>query len=196
MKKSELRQIYLSRQKAISQEDRLAKSEAITDLFFRSFDLSGVKFLHSFIPIIKFNEVDTRIIVERVWRELPQIQIVVPRVDAEANEMKSLRFGPDTELARNAWEIEEPVHDEFVADKGIDMVLTPGLCFDRSGHRVGYGKGFYDRFLKNCRADCVKIGLSFFEPVMRIDDVHTGDVRLDFILAPDKVEDTSQNRER
>ncbi|PYS99286.1 MAG: 5-formyltetrahydrofolate cyclo-ligase, partial [Acidobacteria bacterium] len=146
MKKSELRQIYVARQKAIAQEDRLARSEVIADSFFRSFDLGGIKFLHSFIPIEKFNEVDTSLIMERVWRDQPQIQIVVPRVDHETNEMKSLKFSSDTQLVRSAWEIEEPVHDETVADAEIDMVLTPGVCFDRVGHRVGYGKGFYDRF--------------------------------------------------
>ena len=184
MKKSELRQIYLSRQKAISQEDRLAKSEAIAERFFSRFDLSGVKYLHSFIPIIKFNEVDTRIIVARVWRDHPHIQTVVPRVDLKTNEMTSLKFGPETELVQSTWEIDEPIHNEVVADTGIDMVLTPGLCFDNAGHRVGYGKGFYDRFLKRCRPDCVKIGLSFFEPLDKIDDSHDGDVALDFVITP------------
>ena len=96
--------------------------------------------------------------------------VVVPRVDHETNEMKSLKFSSDTQLVRSAWEIEEPVHDETVADAEIDMVLTPGVCFDRVGHRVGYGKGFYDRFLKRCRPDCLKIGLSYFEPVDKIDE--------------------------
>jgi 5-formyltetrahydrofolate cyclo-ligase len=195
MKKSELRQIYLSKQKAISQQYRLANSEAIADLFFVTFDLREIRFLHSFIPIIKFNEIDTRLIVERVWRDYPHVQIVVPRVDLETNEMKGLKFDPNTELVRSAWEIEEPIHDEVVADREINMVLTPGLCFDRGGHRVGYGKGFYDRFLKNCRADCVKIGLGHFDLVDSIEDVHEGDVRLDAVVTPDAVFDTGQNRE-
>lgn len=196
MKKSDLRQICLSRRKAISQDDRLAKSEAIADLFFRTFDLTGVSFLHTFIPIRKFNEVDTRLIVERIWRNHPQIQIVVPRVDRETNEMKSLKFDRDTELVSSAWEIEEPAHNAIVSEDEIDMVLTPGLCFDRGGHRVGYGKGFYDRFLARCRPDCVKIGLSFFEPVEKIDDSHDGDVALDVIVSPDEVFNTGQNREQ
>ena len=196
MKKSELRQTYLAKQKAISQEERLAKSEAIADLFFRTFDLERIKFLHSFIPIKKFNEVDTKLILEKVWRDFPDIQIVVPRVDHETNEMKSLIFDRDTELVSSAWEIDEPAHDELVADDAIDMVITPGVCFDKAGHRVGYGKGFYDRFLRTCRSDCVKVGLSFFDPVERIDDVHDGDVRLDFIVRAEEVFDTSQNRER
>jgi len=195
MKKSELRQTYLAGQKAISQEERFAKSEAIADLFFHTFDLGRIKFLHSFIPIKKFNEVDTKLILERVWRDHPQIQVVVPRVDHETDEMTSLRFDPNTELVSSAWEIEEPAHDEIVADDEIDMVLTPGLCFDRDGHRVGYGKGFYDRFLKRCRPDCVKIGLSFFEPVDRIDDSHAGDVALNFVITPSEVQTASLTSE-
>ena len=196
MKKSELRQIYLSRQKAISQQYRLANSEAIADWFFATFDLRGIKILHSFIPIIKFNEVDTRLIAERIWLDYPHIQIVVPRVDVETNEMKSLAFRRDTELVRSAWEIDEPDHDEVVADAEIDMVLTPGLCFDSDGHRVGYGKGFYDRFLKKCRSNCVKVGLNHFDLVDTIEDVHQGDVRVDAVVTPDGVFDTGQNRER
>jgi len=192
MKKSELRKTYLAKQKAISYGERLAKSEAIADLFFRTFDLGRIKFLHSFIPIKKFNEVDTKLIFEKVWRDHPQIQIVVPRVDRETNEMKSLIFDRDTELVSSDWEIDEPSHDEIVGDDEIDIVLTPGVCFDRSGHRVGYGKGFYDRFLKKCGPDCVKIGLSYFEPVDKIDDSHDGDVALNFVITPGEVRNVSR----
>ena len=184
MKKSELRAAYLSKQKELSPHDRAERSQAISDLFFATVELSGKKYLHSFLPIKKFNEVDTRLIIEKLRRDFPHIGIVVPRVDFESGEMRSLEFKTDTELRRNAWDIDEPVHDEFVETGKIDIILVPGLCFDRAGHRVGYGKGFYDRFLKMLRADCKKIGLSYFDPVKKIDDVHEGDVRLDIVISP------------
>lgn len=187
MEKSELRQSYLSRQKAISKQDRAAKSEAIYRLLFQSFDLKQVIYFHCFLPIEKFNEVDTSLIIENVWREYPNIQVLVPRVNFETGAIENLRFEPDTELTKNAWHINEPTHDEFIESELIDMVLVPGLCFDLGGHRVGYGKGFYDRFLKTCRRDCLKVGLGYFEPVDRIDDVHDGDFALDFVVAPDRV---------
>ena len=187
MKKSELRQSYLGRQKAIPEDDRAAKSEAISEVFFATFDLNPVKYFHSFLPIEKLNEVDTRLIIEKVWSDHPDIQVLVPRVDFGTGEIQSLRFGPGTELTKNVWHIDEPTHDEFVDAATIDMVLVPGLCFDSDGHRVGYGKGFYDRFLRTCRPDCVKIGLSYFEPVAKIDDTHDGDVRLDIIISPHRV---------
>ena len=182
MKKSELRKLYLAKQKSLSSDERTSKSEAIAELFFASFDLTRVATLHCFIPIAKFNEVDTRPIFERLWREYRNVQTVVPRVDFDANEIMSLAFGPKTALAPNAWDIEEPTHDDIVTADKVDMVLVPGLCFDRLGHRVGYGKGFYDRFLIRCRYDCVRVGLSYFEPVDKIADVHESDVRLDAVV--------------
>jgi 5-formyltetrahydrofolate cyclo-ligase len=187
MRKAELRVRYLSAQKSLSPDDRRAKSSAIADRFFDSFDLRTIAVLHSFLPIEKFNEIDTRLILERIWRDYPKIQIVVPRVDFKTNEMANVKFGPDIEVARNSWDIDEPTHDEFVDADEIDMVLVPGVCFDRDGHRIGYGKGFYDRFLARCRADCMKIGLSYFEPVDKIDDSYEGDVALDRVLSTDSV---------
>jgi 5-formyltetrahydrofolate cyclo-ligase len=194
MNKAELRKIYLARQRELSPEERSDRSRKIAELFFQTFDLSRTRVLHTFIPIEKFNEVDTRRIVDRIWRDHPQIQIVVPRVNFETDEITSVKFGPAVEVVRNSWGIEEPIHDEFVIPEDIDIVLVPGVCFDREGHRVGYGKGFYDRYLRRCRPDCVKVGLSYLDPAERIDDIHDGDVRLDFIIAPDRI-CSSQNRE-
>ena len=182
MKKSELRKSYLAKQKSIGSDERISRSRAIADLFFSSFDLTHVSYLHCFIPIAKFNEVDTRPIFERVWREHPDVQTVVPRVDFKTMEIVNLTLGPETVLARSAWDIEEPTHDEVVETKKLDMVLVPALCFDRLGHRVGYGKGFYDRLLKSCRYECIRVGLSYFEPIDSIDDVHDGDVRMDAVV--------------
>ena len=176
-----------SKQEAMSEEERDSASRRITDRFFSRFDVSIVRILHSFVPIEKFKEVNTRLIFAKLWRDFPHIQTVVPRVDPETDCIRSLKFTHETELVRNAWGIDEPAHDEYVDAQSIDMVLVPGLCFDRDGHRVGYGKGYYDRFLKTCRPDCLKIGLSYFEPVEKIDDIHDGDVRLDAVVTPFEV---------
>ncbi len=187
MLKAELRKIYLARQKSLSPEERNERSRKITDGFFQNFDLSKIRFLHCFLPIARYNEIDTKQIFERIWREFPNTQTLVPRVDFHANEIENLRFTPETELIQNQWEIHEPVHDELIETGEIDLVLVPLLCFDRKGFRVGYGKGFYDRFLKNCRPDCLKIGLSYFAPVAEISDAQAFDVRLDFCVTPEKI---------
>jgi 5-formyltetrahydrofolate cyclo-ligase len=184
MNKAELRGQYLAKQKMLSKEEVDSASRRIADHLFSSFDLRSVSVLHCFVPIEKFNEINTRLIFAKLWRDFPHVQTVVPRVDPEIDGIRSLKFTHETELVRNAWGIEEPAHDEIVESEMIDMVLVPGLCFDAQGHRVGFGKGYYDRFLKTCRPDCLKIGLSHFDPVEKIDDIHDGDVQLDFVLTP------------
>lgn len=185
--KAELRRTYLDRQKNLSLAERRQKSQLITDNFFQSFDLSEIKILHCFLPIEKFNEIDTNLIFQKIWREFPRIETLAPRVNFQTGEIENLKLSPETELIKNVWEIPEPAHNETIETGKIDMVLVPLLCFDRKGFRVGYGKGFYDRFLKNCRADCRKIGLSYFAPVAKISDARDFDVKLDFCVTPEKV---------
>lgn len=187
MIKSDLRKSYLAKQRSLSPSERSLSSERIAANFFHAFDLGNVAYLHSFLPIEKFNEVDTWLIIRKVWHDFPRITVVVPRVDFDQNEIRNLNLSEDTELARNSWDIDEPTHDEIVDARMLDAVLVPGLCFDRAGHRVGYGKGFYDRFLRTCRPDCVKIGLSHFDPIEKIDDAHDGDFRLDLVITPKQV---------
>jgi 5-formyltetrahydrofolate cyclo-ligase len=187
MTKTELRKIYLARQKTFSSSERAEKSRRIALHFFECIDLSKTKLLHCFIPIEKFNEVDTSIILRALRENSPKTLIAVPRVNFETAELESLICKAEAVLIENAWGIREPFDAELVETADIDMVLAPGLAFDLSGHRVGYGKGFYDRFLKTCRNDCVKIGLSYFEPLEEISDVHGGDIALDIFITPDGI---------
>ena len=69
----------------------------------------------------------------------------------------------------------------------IEVVFVPLLTFDRQGHRVGYGKGYYDRFLAQCYNSTLRIGLSFFDPVTKIEDVDAHDIALDFAITPREV---------
>jgi len=191
MDKSELRKVYLARRKSLSPSKIKQKSEQIAERFFARFDLQTINCLHCFLPIEKFNEINTRLIFERIWREFPQIETLVPRVNFQTNEIESLKFTPETKLIQSSWQIHEPDHDETVEAQKIDLVLVPLLCFDRRGFRVGYGKGFYDKFLTNCRTDCLKIGLIYFAPVTEISDVHEFDVKLDFCVTPEKIFETT-----
>ncbi len=187
MTKTELRKTYLARQKALSSTERAEKSSVIALHFFECVDLSKIKILHCFIPIEKFNEVDTLIILRALRENSPKTRIAVPRINFETRELESLICTYETKLIENAWEIREPAGGELVEPEEIDMVLVPGLAFDQVGHRVGYGKGFYDRFLKTCRNDCVKIGFSYFDPVEEIADVHEGDTALSACITPDGI---------
>lgn len=187
MLKAELRKIYLEKRKNLLPEERKQKSGTIADRFFQNFDLREINFLHVFLSIERFNEIDTGLIIGKIRREFPHIELVVPRVNLRTNELENLAFKPETEMVQSSWQIFEPAGEDMLATEKIDLVLVPLLCFDREGHRVGYGKGFYDRFLQKCRADCLKIGLSYFPAVEKISDAHQFDVKLDFCVTPKEV---------
>ena len=186
MTKSQLRKKYLARQKSLSRDEIVKRSKIVTNRFFDYFDLTTVRFLHCFISIDKFHEIDTSPLIQRIWEEFPHVRTLVPRVDFHSGALESLTIGEHTRMVRNVWGILEPSHDETVESKLIDIVVVPGLAFDGDGHRVGYGKGLYDHFLNICREDCPKVGLSFFEPVDQIADTYAGDARLDFLITPTK----------
>ncbi len=185
--KAELRKIYLIRQRNLSPVERTEKSRAIAGRFFQYFDLSEIEFLHCFLPIEKFSEIETTFIFRKIWREFSKIETLAPRVNFQTDEIENLKYAPEIELVRNVWQIAEPTGNDLIETAKIDLVLTPLLCCDRSGFRAGYGKGFYDKFLRRCRPDCLKIGLSYFEPVEVIADVNEFDVKLDYCVTPEKI---------
>ena len=90
----------------------------------------------------------------------------------------------NTKIKKNEYNIPEPVDGIEVPSKKIDVVFVPLLAYDKKGNRVGYGKGFYDKFLSECKPDVIKIGLSFFEPEELIADIFEGDIKLDYCVSP------------
>jgi 5-formyltetrahydrofolate cyclo-ligase len=187
MTKAELRKTYLEKRRAMSADEVGSCSRVIADRVFAVFDFAKLKAVHCYIPIPKFNEIDTSFIFERIWKEFTHVLTAVPRVDEATGELEHLYYTRETNMVENAWGISEPAGAERANPKDLDLVLVPLLCFDERGYRVGYGKGFYDRFLRECRADCVKAGLSLFPPVIEIRDTHVGDVPLDLFVMPNGV---------
>jgi 5-formyltetrahydrofolate cyclo-ligase len=93
----------------------------------------------------------------------------------------------NTKIKKNQYNIPEPIDGLEVQTNKIDIVFVPLLAFDKTGHRVGYGKGFYDKFLSECKPETIKIGLSFFEPEEKIDDIIEDDMNLDYCVTPNSV---------
>ena len=186
MTKSELRKLYLEKRRTLAADEVAEMSRSIADRFFAQFDLSAIRTLHCFISIPKFNEIDTSIIFKTVWNEFPPIRTFALRVDRTVDLLEHVPYTPLTDLVENSWGIREPTGGKKADPKEIDLVIVPLLCFDERGFRVGYGKGYYDKFLSLCRPDCLKVGLSFFLPVERITDIHGGDVPLDHCITAEK----------
>lgn len=184
MNKDELRKIFLAKRLALSEHEHHTLSSKISDLFFHTFELSKINHLHIFIPIKSKQEPNTWIIIERIRKDFPHIRLVIPRV--KRDEMESILFESDLQLEKTKWGMMEPKQGLNVSPADIDLVIVPLLTVDQQGHRIGYGKGYYDRFLKLCRPDCIKVGVSFFEPEEAIKEKSTEDVLLNGCLTPSR----------
>ena len=182
MTKQELRKIYFEKRLQLTDDEYKNLNQQICDRFFESLDLSQLKVVHLFLPIKKNREPNTWLIVDRLKNEFPFIKIAIPKVEGDI--LINYYLDSDCRLQENKWGIVEPVQGNLVNIKEIDFVLVPLLAFDLDGHRVGYGKGYYDRFLQDCKYGCIKIGVSFFKDVEKIADANSFDVKLDGFIVP------------
>lgn len=156
-------------------------------MHFASLSFSNVTYLHTFLPIFSKKEPNTFLLIEYMRTHWPDVKIVVPKSDLTTNLMTHHVLGEQA-LVRNKWDIMEPAGGgQEVSVEVIDVVLLPLLSFDMEGNRVGYGKGYYDRFLSACRPKVRKIGLSLFDPVDKIIDSEPHDIPLDACVTPQKV---------
>jgi len=186
MTKEELRKIYLQKRRSLSDIEYEKLSIQICENFFNQIGLSTIKTLHIFIPIKKNKEPDTTFIIERIQQKFSHINLIVPRVNHSTEEMDNFFFEGFDQLEKNKWDILEPKEGNLIEPNRIDMVLIPLLAFDEQGHRVGYGKGFYDKLLSKCKSDCKRIGLSLLEPLTKIEDINPHDKKLHACITPSK----------
>ena len=142
-----------------------------------------LKHYHIFISILKYNELDTSSIINKLKSE--QKIIIVPKISN--NELVHIAINDETEFGLNDYGIKEPNDGNHFVIENLDIIFIPLLAFDIEGHRVGYGKGYYDRFLKLTNNSTLKIGLSFFDPINKILDIDDNDVKLDYCVTPKQV---------
>jgi 5-formyltetrahydrofolate cyclo-ligase len=117
-----------------------------------------------------------------------EVKIVVSRIIPTTFEMQHFLFDEEN-LTENHWGILEPSGENLVEipPNQIDFVIIPLLIFDHQGNRVGYGKGFYDRFLQQCRSETLKVGICLEESIEQIDGVNEFDVKMDFCITPTNI---------
>lgn len=182
MNKKDVRKFFSERRDQLDPDAR----EKLQDLIlirFQHFHFPFIDCAHSYLTIHEKNEPDPEPLIRSLAFRNPGMQLAVPRI-INATEMASIIISDHTEFQKNEFGVLEPVEGEIISPMLIDLVIVPLLGFDKAGNRVGYGKGFYDRFLSTCREDVIKIGLSFFEPLEIIDDTNEWDIPLDYCITP------------
>lgn len=184
MKKLELRPKYKALRKQLSGSEIEEMSLAIANKLL-TLPIWGKTYFHIFLPITEHHEVNTEFILHLLSGK--DKEIIISKSDFETRNMTHFLLTDNTKIKKNEYSIPEPVDGIQVPSDKIEVVFVPLLAFDEKGHRAGYGKGFYDKFLSECKPETIKIGLSFFEAEELIEDVFAGDVQLDYCVTPERI---------
>ena len=194
MTKAEIRKIYKDKRKALTVENCENFNKKLHNLVFSRLAMHRYSPIHLFLPILRNNEPDTHIIINTLRKDFaPDLYI---SKSLENGEMLHVKYDPTTVLETNHWGIEEPkdLNNSYNSETFFEkyknediLVFVPLLAFDKKGNRVGYGKGYYDRFLSFGSKDTTIVGLSFFEPVDLIEDADAFDVKMNYCVTPERV---------
>lgn len=184
MTKKELRAIYKEKRAAIGNAGR-NKFEDLILIQFQKLDIDIPGHLLTYAPFS--DEYDPQLVTGYCYFKNPLQQLYYPVINKETDAMEAVWVDENTFFEPNRYGIDEPVSGKPIFPGEIEMVIVPLLAFDRKGYRVGYGKGYYDRFLEKCDASVMKIGFSFFEATESIDDIRDHDIRLDYCITPEKI---------
>jgi 5-formyltetrahydrofolate cyclo-ligase len=184
--KQKLRAIAIEKRRSLPRADYWNLNDQIIAQF-KLFNWSDFNYVHLFLPIKEKNEVDTFEILSFFKTNYPDLKIVVPRTHFAELSLAHVLFDHEhTILRKNKHQIPEPLYGQIIPVNLIDVVIVPLLTFDLEGNRVGYGAGFYDRFLRDCRPDILKIGLSFYPPENDLIDTNEFDIKLTHCITPHK----------
>ncbi|WP_339888739.1 5-formyltetrahydrofolate cyclo-ligase [uncultured Flavobacterium sp.] len=181
MLKKELRIKYRELRQNLTFEEIEEKSLAIANQILK-LDIWENTYFHIFLPIEEQKEVNTEYILTIL--QAKDKEVVVSKSDFKTTSMHHILLTDNTKIKKNEYNIPEPINGLPVPTEMIDVVFVPLLAYDKQGNRVGYGKGFYDKFLSECKLNVIKIGLSFFELEELIEDTFETDIKLNFSVNP------------
>lgn len=162
--------------KAISSLSYKRLSSRIQHLFMRSQVYKKTHALMLYLPVN--NEPDTGRIILEAWND--NKTVLLPYIKGDS--VYPVIYKKDMPLKYGTYKIKEPVHAEEYPVKDIGAVVVPGIAFDPYGNRIGYGKGYYDKFLSSLNKQTVKAGFSFNRCI--IDKIYTDkwDIPVDMIF--------------
>ena len=185
-RKRSIRREVIERRDALSSEERAERSVRIAE---RTLALPEVERAGTVMAFWSFgSEVETAPLLERL--HAAGKRVVLPRV--EGGEVVAGRYETGDEVLAASFGAMEPTGEVTVEPEDVDVVVTPGVAFDREGGRVGYGGGFYDRFLPRTRSDVAAIAVAFALQVVDEPLPRAGfDRRVDAIVTEDEVIRTS-----
>lgn len=186
MTKQEARKVFKQNRAQLSRKD-IVKMNDLLLIQFQRLTLPFLKIIHSYIPLQDQKEPDPLLMIDFLKFKNVNLKVVYPKINTETFLMQSILEDDNTTFELNKYGIPEPSMGALIAEKEIDLAFVPLIAFDLFGNRVGYGKGYYDRFIAKCRFNMIKIGISYFPPLDQIEDIEEFDKKLDFCITPDYI---------
>ena len=185
--KKELRAAY-KQQRAALPANTISRLDDLLLIQFQQVGIPPVEWILTYAAMADKHEFDPIWVTDYCKFQQPECKLAYPVIDNDltAAEMVCKYVSEDTEFVLNQLGIPEPVSNVIVPPQALDLVIVPLLCFDRKGYRVGYGKGYYDRLLAQCKPDCLFVGFSYFDPVDDIIDLNQWDIPLHLVITPEK----------
>lgn len=177
--KALLRKKIIAGRQSLFKEVWERKSSLIKEKILSSKEFKSAKKIHCFISMNERFEVNTHELIKEML--LLNKEVVVPVTDFEKGTLLHSRLFSIKDLKPNKWGVLEPLTLDFIEPYEIDLILVPLLAADESGNRLGYGKGFYDRFLEKTKA--FSCGLIFSEFILELIPTDSFDKKLNALIS-------------
>ncbi len=181
--KNKLRKKYVSKREGLTSEKIEELSLKIANKMLQ-LPIWELEYYHLFLSITEKKEIDTEFILHILQGK--DKNVILSKSDFKTRKLTNFLLTDTTVIRKNEWNIPEPVDGIEISSEKIEVVFVPLLAFDLNGHRLGYGKGFYDIFLASCKPNVIKVGVSFFEAENMIPELELSDVALDYCVTPHK----------
>ena len=177
--KCDLRHLFRNKRSKLSSDEISSASTLILNQIINGKLIKG-KLVMIYISSQNHQELPT----DGLFLLSEHYDVCVPKAVNKNGSMEAIMWSKDMPTRINEWGIKEPLSDIYIEPEKIDTVIVPLICFDKLGHRIGFGKGYYDRCLERCSKEVKTIGLSYFEPVDKITNIEITDIALDIVITP------------
>ena len=174
--KNEIRKAYKAKRSSIDKAEVLEKSKKVCKHFLESELYKNSEVLMLYMPL--GNETDTTDIINKAFADGKRVAF--PVTDEESGEITPCYATAETVFEKGAFSVREPKVLDIAEVCDINVVIVPGIAFDKNGSRIGFGKGCYDRLLKN--TDAVKVGFCYDLQLCEKIPIYEHDIKMDYII--------------
>lgn len=142
-----------------------------------------------FVYISFDKEIETKRIINKALNDKKQLYI--PKIYRDNKSMKAIRLKSFEDLKENSMGILEPIDDsDYINKEEIDLIIVPGVVFDLNGNRIGYGGGYYDRYLESIKEISNKVVLAYDLQIVDFIEPEAHDISIDYIITNTKFRKT------